>query len=118
MTIDEIREQIASALAEDAQEQWYSILDDTSPGHYGLEDFEVEIESRNVWVDIPSKTFSFKNIRISFTARLGASSEEHGLDTPFNKVVSGEGKFDFTNAATVKVETFHLSEPIDLFDYN
>jgi hypothetical protein len=116
MTIDEIREQIATSLNIHCDEKWFSILDDTTPGHYGVEDLKFELAIDDIWVDIPKKTFFFKDGTLSFSARLGSSREEDGVDMDFSKVVSGFGKFDFEGCRDVKVLEFKINEKIDLFE--
>ena len=116
MSIDKIREQIATSMDVDGIETWWSILDDTTPGHYGVDDVEFQIDINDIWVDIPKKTFTFKDGTLSFSARLGASSERDGVDMHFEKTVFGSGKFEFSSAGCVKVLDFKINEKIYLFE--
>jgi hypothetical protein len=117
MNIDQIREQIAISLSSlniHTHEKWLGILDDTTPGHYGVEVLKFELAKTDIWVDIPKKIFTFKNGTLSFSARLGSSREEDAVDMPFDKVVSGSGTLDFGSAEGVKVLDFKINEKIDL----
>ena len=60
MKIDEIREAIAIAMDMNCHDLWCGVLDDTTPGHYGVDSIEFQIDFTDIWVDIPKKTFSFK----------------------------------------------------------
>jgi hypothetical protein len=117
MDIDLIREKLADKLCS-AEENinWIDILQDTSPGNYGVEDVYVDVSMKDVWVDIPERTFSFKNTNLSFSARLGGSSDKSGYDETFKKIVSGNGKFDFATAGKdIKIINFFINEDIELY---
>ena len=117
MTIDEIKEQITTALDAYCDEQWFSILDHTSPGHYGAEDIGFTVAQKDVWVDVPARRFSFKNGTLSFLARLGSSREEDGVDVKFSKVVSGLGTFDFASSSSeIIVGELAINEHLDLYE--
>jgi len=118
MHIDEIREKVADKLSS-AEEMmsWIDLLQDTSPGHYGIEDVDVDVSAKDIWVDVPKREFSFKNASISFSARLGASSDEHGYDDNFTKTVTGQGKFDFSDGSKdVTLMELSINENIELYE--
>ncbi len=115
MTIDQIREGIAISMDMQCQEIWFGILDHTTPGHYGVEDIEFQIAIASIWVDVPKKTFTFRDGTLSFSARLGSSREEDGMDGNFSKTVSGSGKFEFGDAHDIRVTEFSINESLDLF---
>ena len=115
MTIDQIREQIATAMDMTSNDHWSNILDNTTPGHYGFWDLEFYLPIENIWVKIPDKTFSFRGGALSFTARLGSSREEDGVDHKVRKVVSGSGTFYFDGSTNIKVTDFKINEQIDLY---
>jgi hypothetical protein len=98
-----------------SDELWADILDSTTPGHYGFDDVEFDIDLKDIWVDIQKGTFSFKRGWLSFSARMGASSERDGVDVKCRNVVSGDGRFEFATANTIKVLAFTINEPIDLY---
>lgn len=114
MDIDEIREQIAIEISSNSQSDWGEALTDTNPGHYGANYWEVELKSEDVWVDIPKKTFTYKNALFSFDVRLGGSSEESGADMSFSKIAKGEGEFSFVEGG-IKIEDLEIKVDLDLF---
>jgi hypothetical protein len=116
MTIDEIREQIAISLNMKCDDLWSVILDNTTPGHYGFEGLECQVAIEDIWVEIPKKTFTFKNGTLSFLARLGSSSEKDGVDVKVRRTVSGSGTFDFEDTRDIKVLDFQINEEIDLYE--
>jgi hypothetical protein len=113
MHIDEIREKITVALFHHTN--WYDALDDTSPGHYGVDDIACEVDLTHVWVNIRERTFTFRSACLSFNARLLASSDWDGVDMSFTRTVSGHGKFDFGGRGGIDVTSFEINEKIDLF---
>jgi hypothetical protein len=115
MNFDEIREKISASLH--SHLNWYDILSDTTPGHYGIDDLDFDISIADIWVDIPARTFTFKRGTLSFGARLLASSERDGVDMDFKKNFSGQGKFEFAGRAGIEVLNFEVNESeIDLFE--
>lgn len=117
MHIDTMGEIIADKLGSEEDMRWHDeILQDTNPGHYGTEDLDVGISSDDIWVDVPKKTFTFKNANISFSARLGGSSDKNGYDENFSLIVSGSGSFDFSNNnQDIEVKDFSVNESLDLY---
>ena len=76
MEIDKLREKIAEKLNwGDALIKWIDILQDTNPANYGVEDIDVYVDYKDIWVDIPDKNFTFKNASVSFSARLVSSND-------------------------------------------
>lgn len=65
---------------------------------------------------MPAKRFYFKNGTLSFSARLGSSREEDGVDINFSKVVSGLGTFDWDTSGNITVDTLEINEEIDLME--
>jgi hypothetical protein len=116
VTLDEIKEQIARSLDAYCDEQWFSILDNTTPGHYGVENLSFRLASKDLWVDVPQKAFFFKNGARSFSARLGSSREEDGLDINFSKLVPGLGTFDFNASGDITIADLEINEKIDLLE--
>ncbi|MEJ1973200.1 MAG: hypothetical protein WDM96_12285 [Lacunisphaera sp.] len=114
MTIDEIREQIAISMDMHGTEIWFGVLDHTDPGHYGVEDVEFQIDPKDIWVDIPTKAFTFKKGTLSFSARL--MSTRDGLDKDCSFTVSGSGKFEFAAAGKIDATEFRINEQLDLID--
>ena len=85
-------------------------MDNCSPGQYGAEIPDFQIDPADIWVDIKNEGLSFRRDTLSFGARLGSSREEDGVDADFTLTVSGEGTFKFEGGGKIRVQ--HL----DLFD--
>lgn len=113
MTLDEIREQIASKIAIDMI--WDDKTNDTEPGNYGCDDLEVELSAEDVFVNIPKLTFSFKNARFSFSARIGGSREEDSYSFPYSTIANGEGEFVFKDKDTVEIAEIKVFADLNLF---
>jgi len=118
MNIKIAREKIADKLGSaEVYSDWVNVLDDTNPGHYGVNDVNVNIEPNDIWVDMPSKTFTFKNAELVFNIRLGGSSNEDGYDADFRKPVSGYGEFQFAkDGKDIDILNFSINETIDLYE--
>lgn len=113
MAIDDIREKLAQEIME-SHEFWGDTLSNTNPGNYGADYWEVEIDFNDIWVDIPKRTFTFKNALFTFDLRMGATNEG-GFDQSFSKTVEGKGKFDFDDG-NVKIDEMTLETYLDLFE--
>ncbi len=118
MHIDRIRELIADGLASaEAGIYWIDELQDTDPGHYGLEDLYVDASKDNIFVDVPNRTFRFTDVSVSFSARLGSSSYEDGIDDNITVTPSGEGIFDFSGNDGVVINSIHISGRVYLYEH-
>jgi hypothetical protein len=118
MDISKIRELIADNLGKPETENiWHDeILIDTNPANYGTESVGVTVSPKDIWVDIPHRTFTFTNTDLSFSARLAGSSDRNGFDQYFQFTVSGEGQFEFSDGSTnIAIETLSINEKLDLF---
>lgn len=116
MTIPEMQELLAEKISSDYT-SWNEIVADTTPGHYGADDIEIELNPNDIWVDIPNRTFSFKNANVSFTARLGGSSDDDGHDMPFDTILAGNGVFEFSaNGSDIDIKEILVPEEIYLFE--
>jgi hypothetical protein len=114
MTIDSIREKLAIKIA--SSQEWIDKLNDTNPGHYGVEDWDVIVMSDNIWVDIPNKTFTFKQVQFDFQVMIGSSNSEDGLAMSFSRIAKGEGVFRFSaNGNDVELEEMDVDFDLDLF---
>jgi len=95
---------------------WLSSLDDTEPGHYGVEDWGIYITKDDLYVEIPSRSFSLKNAEFTFALRIGSSNDNDGYIEKFKRIVSGSGTFEFTaNGKDVKVMDLQLEYDHSLF---
>ena len=116
MTINEIREGIATSMNIDCDQIWCGIVDNATPGPYGVEDIEFYIDVADLWVDVQKKTYNFKTGMLSFSARLLSSREEDGFNKKCRKKVSGGGVFAFTDSKGVRVRDISINESLDLFE--
>lgn len=117
MEINVIREKLVDKLTtSDINDKWIDILQNTNPGNYGVENIEISVDFNDIWVDVPEKTFSFKNAELIFSARLGGSSDKNGYDANFKIEISGSGQFEFTNKSKdVNIVYFSINEHLDLY---
>jgi hypothetical protein len=117
MDINIAREKIADKLSSDEVfGKWVTILGDSNPANYGVNEAEVNIGKNDIWVDMPSKTFTFKNAELVFNVRLGGSSDENGYDADFRKPISGNGKFQFiNNSQDIDILEISINEHLDLY---
>jgi hypothetical protein len=115
MEIDEIRELLANEIA--YNNAWAEKLSDTDPGIYGVEDWDVSISKENIWVDIPSKTYTFKNVNFSFDVQLGSSNADDGVKMSFTKIGKGQGTFTFTSTSK-KIEIKEINIEFDVVLFN
>ena len=116
MTDPEIQKQIAESLDMNSDDLWSEALIDTIPEHRGLDDLSFEIMADNLVIDSSLRTFTFKNGTLSFSARLGSSSETDGVDVPVSKAVSGSGTFAPNGTRAVKILTLRINERINLLE--
>jgi hypothetical protein len=116
MDINEIRDAICDNLSSvDGHSLWDDILEGTSPANYGFEVECVSVERNDIWVDVPNRTFTFKNLHLTFSARLGGSNLNNGYDEEFHFKLSGSGSFVFTTGSqSIEVEHVSIGEDEDL----
>tara|TARA_R110001606_G_scaffold353410_1_gene503949 strand:+ start:275 stop:622 length:348 start_codon:yes stop_codon:yes gene_type:complete len=115
MTIDEIRDKLAENISQN-HETWGDLLSDTNPGNYGSSYWEIELKPTDIFVDIPNRTYTFKNAQFSFTVRIGESGKD-GVDMDFSKQAKGKGEFDFSNdGKDVVIKEMEIDVDLDLFD--
>ncbi|MGD9930372.1 MAG: hypothetical protein AB7U05_10165 [Mangrovibacterium sp.] len=117
MEINVIRKKLVDKLnSSETYNKWIDILQDTNPGNYGVEDVEISVDYKDIWVVIPEKTFTSKNAELIFSARLGGSSAESGYDANFRIAISGNGQFEFTsNSQDIRIVDFSINEHLDLY---
>jgi hypothetical protein len=92
MKIEDAQNQIAEKLQDDSA--WTEVLDDTNPGHYGVQDFDVSIDPQNIWIDFPNMSFNFKEVEFDFTVRIGGSREDDSIDEEYHRIACGQGQFE------------------------
>jgi len=116
MDINDIRVSISDSLSSvQTHELWGDILQETNPANYGFEVDYVSVEKKDIWVDVPNRTFTFKDIELQFSARLGASNLRDGYDEDFQFKLSGLGTFSFKKGSRdIEIERIDISENEDL----
>jgi transcriptional regulator with XRE-family HTH domain len=112
MTLETIREKVTEKVIFD--ETWLYKLDDSSPGHYGVNDHEVELSSEDVFVNIPQRSFQFKNANFHFDLNLMSSKD--GNPHKGMKVADGNGTFRFSqDGKNIELEILNIDVDLDLF---
>jgi hypothetical protein len=113
MTIDQIREQLVEKII--SHYNWVDKLSDSDPGHYGLEDWDVQLKKENIWVEVPQGTFTFRKAKFDFELLLGSSSD--GSKMSFSKEAKGEGSFSFSsNGNEIDIKELNIDFDLSLFD--
>lgn len=103
MQIDEIREKIAESISNDMG-IWDDVLNDTTPGNYGCEYWEANVDYKDIFVSIPDRTFTVKNGDFSADLTMGASKGDSSFNASYCKSFSATGKFEFKNSDEITIE--------------
>ena len=114
MELEKIREQINEEMSTNI-ELWSDVFDNTNPGNYGLNDWDVVINDDSLFVNIPERTFSFKNVNISADLILGGSNKNDSIIHKYNEIANGNGNFEFVNNNQVKIIKITIDVELDLF---
>lgn len=109
MELENMREIIAIEVAK--REEWIDKLNDSSPGHYGVNDWNVTLSHNDVWVDIQSKKFSIKNAQFEFDLALGESKDP--INDSFSKTATGSGSFEIKDGK-LTIEELEVDVDLDL----
>lgn len=109
MTIDNFREQIAILLGFSTQIE-SEVLDSLNPGIYGAEGTNMSILDKDIFVVIPNKTFTFKNLHFSSKVRVGGSRDEDSMLVDFSTTVKGHGSFDYESSKKIKLDEIEIDE--------
>lgn len=116
MKLEEIRNQILSQLQNDLS-CWDDVINNTNPGNYGVEDWDISVSANNFYVDVPNKTFNFKDINFTAKVLLGASHGDSSIEQDFSTRLYGKGTFDFTSNKEVRIENIEISPNVNLNIY-
>lgn len=114
MELEKIREQISEEISTNI-ELWSDVFDNTIPGNYGLNDWDVVVNEDSLFVNIPERTFTFKNVNISADLILGGSNKEDSFIHKYNEIAKGNGSFKFINNNQVKITKIDIDVELDLF---
>ncbi len=116
MKVDIARDIIANGMnSTDTMNCWLNALQDTDPNHYGIEDLEITVDKKGVWVEMHKKTFNFKGTSLFYSARMMGSSEESGFDKTGSVTISGTGTFHFVGNNDLKISSIRIDGRLDLY---
>ena len=114
MHINEIRDGICENLGSiECHSLWDDLLQETNPANYGYEVDSVWVQRNDIWVVVPNRSFTFKNLHLSFSARLSGTKD--GYNQNFQFKLSGSGSFEFgEDSQGIRVSHIDLDEDQDL----
>lgn len=110
MGLHEIREELSILISED--KRWPDKLNETSPGHYGILEWDARVLPTQIWLDIQACEFTFKNADFDFTIQLN----ESGADADhrdYSKKANGSGTFNMENNI-IKLNELKIDVDLDL----
>ncbi|MEC4027451.1 P-loop NTPase fold protein [Myroides odoratimimus] len=114
--LNNLKGQLKEILISDSVLLWHEILEDTNPGHYGVDYVEVDIEeSKILLLNVFEGDFKIDDVYLSFTVRLGSSGED-GDDMSFSKFIDVDGSFKVDNNGNVIINSLTSTSFIDLFE--
>ena len=113
MHLDKIREKIAEEMSSD-MEIWNDVLNETSPGNYGCDDWDAEVDFNDVFADIPNGTFKVRNGNFSADLVMGGSRGDSSFNTNYSKPFSATGKFEFVGDK-IKITEIEIDIDSDVF---
>ncbi|GJQ04372.1 MULTISPECIES: hypothetical protein [Capnocytophaga] len=115
MHLDEIREKIANKLQENF-DTWNDVLNNTSPGNYGCNEWNVEVSYEDVYVDIPKKQFKAEGV-LNADLVMGASRGDTSFEQSYNKPFKAKGEFIFSeDGKDVEVKNVEVSIDPHIFE--
>ena len=114
MELEKIREQIIEEISTNI-ELWADVFDNTNPGNYGLNDWDIIINENNLFVNIPERTFTFDNVNILADLILGGSNKDDSISHKYNETAKGNGCFEFVNNKQIKITSINIDVELDLF---
>jgi hypothetical protein len=113
MHISEIIKKIAIEIT--GSPIWLDVLNDSEPGHYGIKDWDVELAEKDIWVDIPNRSYNFNHCKFLFHLQLGSSNPEDGFQSKFSREAKGNGTFQFSEEGkNITIEDLHIEVDLDL----
>lgn len=114
MQLDSIREQIAELISTDI-DVWNDVLNNTSPGNYGCDYWEAQIDYNDIFANIPERTFTVKNGQFTADLIMGSSKGDSSFNESYNKPFSAKGKFDFKNSDELIIEEIEIDIDSDIY---
>lgn len=113
MTLEEIRSQLINDLQTDIN-NWDDVINNTLPGNYGSQDWDVSVPENRFFVNIPDGSFSFKDVDFSASLLLGASRGDSSILQEFRTSVKGKGTFEFVNNKKVRITNIEIDPDTNL----
>lgn len=92
--------------------EWLDKLNESEPGHYGIEDWEVVLFPEDIWVDMQAKKFNFKNAKFNFDLAMGESKDP--FSDSFSKIAIGNGSFEI-KSDVLTIEEIEVDFDLDLY---
>lgn len=114
MDIDVIRGKIADKINYDL-DIWNDVLNGTSPGNYGCDGWDVEVDYNDVYVDIPNRTFKVYRGNFSADLVMGASRGDSSFNTTYSKPFDANGQFEFDGSDEIVIEEIKINIDNDVF---
>jgi len=114
MELQKIREQLILDI-ENNINNWNDVISNTNPGNYGIEDWEIIVPEDGFYVDIPNKTFSFKNVDFNAKLILGSSKGESSITHDYKEIAKGKGTFGFVDSQKVGITDIEIEIDLDVF---
>ena len=114
MELEKIREQIIEEISTNI-ELWSDVFNNTNPGNYGLNDWDIVVNEKKFFVNIPERTFTFDEINVSADLILGGSNKDDSIEYKYNETAKGKGKFEFIDNNKVKITSIKIDIELELF---
>lgn len=113
MEVDDYRKQIADEISNDVN-IWNDVRENTSPGNYGWEDWEAEIDFNNIFVDIQKKIFTVKKGNFSADLLLEESGKD-AITSTYSKSFKATGNFEYSDKSKIRIEDVNIEIDNNLF---
>ena len=114
MDLQTIRDQLIHDLMFDLS-NWSEVTNNTNPGNYGVEDWDVSIPEDGFYVDIPNRAFSFEEVGFSAKLILGASKGDSSFLADYNEIARGKGRFDFIGNDKVQITDIEVEIDLEIY---
>lgn len=92
MEFEVIKEQLVADISQFIH--FEDISNNSSPGHYGHEDWDIEVDESKFYVNVHRRTVKFSNLTFSGRVLFGSSGDDAPI-LPFSQKFSGVITFDF-----------------------
>ncbi|MCT4142359.1 hypothetical protein [Elizabethkingia anophelis] len=114
MHIDQIRNIIADKIRDNA-DIWNNVISNTNPGNYGCDEWEVEIDLNDIFVNIPKEIFTINNGYFRADLVLGSSNGDSSFSQDYSKSFTGNGKFEFNGGHDINIKEIDIDIDPDIY---